>query len=103
MTNEILNVILSFVSGLIVSVIVMVIVGIKYEIKRIAQKVEDIDALQESSQNFNLDFIREIEQIREKNSRDIDEMYRYVDSRTDKLENKLVDTIKNGCEPVKSK
>lgn len=31
----------------------------------------------------------------------IDTVYRTMDSRFDKLETKLMDTIKNGCEPVK--
>ena len=33
----------------------------------------------------------------------IDTVYRTMDSRFDKLETKLMDTIKNGCEPVKNK
>ena len=35
--------------------------------------------------------------------RAFEDTYRYVDSRHDKLENKLVDIVKNGCEPAKSK
>jgi predicted nucleic acid-binding Zn-ribbon protein len=50
-------------------------------------------------QDSQRDMFQHIDEIK----RQIDEIYRYVDSRHDKLENKLTETIKNGCEPVKSK
>ena len=110
MTNEILSVVLYFVSGVVITSIVTVILGIKNEINRLKQQTENFKF--QPSTNANL--FREVEELHrkvDKINEDIyhpmretnADIYRYVDSRHDKLENKLMDVIKNGCEPVKSK
>lgn len=96
---EILSIVLYFVSGIIVASVVMVLLGVKYEITGIKQQVENFKLQTE----VNNSLYREIEEIHRRLSKENDEIYRYIDSRHDKLENKLIDIVKNGCEPVKSK
>ena len=128
MTNEILSVVLYFVSGVAVTSIVMVILGMRNEIKGLHYKVEEFKFQNETNntlfreiENLHSELGREMNKvynhidlnisevhqqfgiINDGKQRSIEELYRYVDSRHDKLENKLTDIIKNGCEPVKSK
>jgi uncharacterized membrane-anchored protein YhcB (DUF1043 family) len=59
--------------------------------------------LERTSQDLYL----EIEDLRNDINRRVDELesntHSQLDSRLDKLESRLMDTIKNGCDPVKNK
>ena len=77
----------------------MVLLGIKNEIKELQKQAENFKFQTET----NNALFRDIEGLNSAIKHDIGELYRYVDSRHDKLENKLVDIVKNGSEPVKSK
>lgn len=107
---EILSIVLYFVSGIIVASVVMVLLGIKDEINGLKQQVETFKLQTE----VNNSLYKEIEEIHRRVGKENDdihrsiheqnsEIYRYIDSRHDKLENKLIDIVKNGCEPAKSK
>lgn len=106
MTNEILSVVLCFVSGVVVASIVMVILGIKNEIKGLQKQAEEFKLQNETNNTL----FREVEELHRKVGDGNDkiyrtiheqnvEIYRYIDSRIDKLDNKLTGQF----EPVKSK
>ena len=119
--NEILSIVLCFVSGVVVTSIIMVILGIKNEINGLKQQINIVNSFQrdietlyrengdirlvidEKIANWASEIYRNVEMKNEEIKRAFEDTYRYVDSRHDKLENKLVDIVKNGCEPAKSK
>lgn len=121
MTNEILSIVLYFVSGVVVASIAMAIYGMRNKINGLERQTREIDntilSITKSIENLhrgNESIYREFELVHRKSETKSDEIYqtihqqhteiyRYVDSRYDKLENKLIDIVKNGCEPVKSK
>ena len=96
---EIVSIVLCFVSGVVVTSIIMALLGMKNEITDLQKQAENFKFQTET----NNALFREIEGLNSAIKHDIGEIYRYVDSRHDKLENKLVDIVKNGCEPAKSK
>ena len=100
---------LSFILGMSsVVVIVISVVAVKgfFKVKNVEKQFN------EYKQNFKVEFdIRtkdihdNINYVNNELIRRIDnterEVFSQLDSRLDKLENKLTDTIKNGCDPVK--
>ena len=114
MTNEILSIVLYFVSGVVVASIAMAIYGMRNKINGLERQTREIDntilSINKSIENLHREFDlvhQKLDTKSDKIYRTIHELntgiYRYVDSRYDKLENKLIDIVKNGCEPVKSK
>jgi|LakMenEpi03Aug12_release.lakeMendotaPanAssembly.Ray.scaffolds.fasta_scaffold2304146_1 hypothetical protein len=90
----------SFVLGMSsVVVIALAVVAVVGFFK--ARKTEK--ELERTSQDLYL----EIEDLRNDINRRVDELesntHSQLDSRLDKLESRLMDTIKNGCDPVKNK
>jgi uncharacterized membrane-anchored protein YhcB (DUF1043 family) len=90
----------SFVLGMSsVVVIALAVVAVVGFFK--ARKTEK--ELERTSQDLYL----EIEDLRTDINRRVDELesntHSQLDSRLDKLESRLMDTIKNGCDPVKNK
>ena len=108
--NEILSIVLCFVSGVVVASVVMVIFEMKNKINGLTQQIKEIesirgalDDLYRCDDTIRKEFNEHINDIHREMNGKIDDIYRYIDSRHDKFENKLVDIVKNGCEPVKSK
>ena len=92
--------ILSFVLGMSVVVVIAVsVVAVMGFVK--ARKIE------KELERIGEDVYRQIERNQIDYNRRADELennvFSQLDSRLDKLESKLMDTIKNGCEPVKQK
>ena len=92
--------ILSFVLGMSVVVVIAVsVVAVIGFVK--ARKIE------KELERIGEDVYRQIEKNQIDYTRRADELennvFSQLDSRLDKLESKLIDTIKNGCEPVKQK
>jgi signal transduction histidine kinase len=92
--------ILSFVLGMSVVVVIAVsVVAVIGFVK--ARKIE------KELERIGEDVYRQIERNQIDYNRRADELENHIfsqlDSRLDKLESKLMDTIKNGCEPVKQK
>jgi signal transduction histidine kinase len=92
--------ILSFVLGMSVVVVIAVsVVAVIGFVK--ARKIE------KELERIGEDVYRQIERNQIDYNRRADELENHIfsqlDSRLDKLEQKLMDTIKNGCEPVKQK
>ena len=92
--------ILSFVLG--ISVVVVIAVSVVAVIGFVkARKIE------KELEHIGEDLYRQIERNQIDYNRRADELennvFSQLDSRLDKLESKLMDTIKNGCEPVKQK
>ena len=90
--------ILSFVLG--ISVVVVIAVSVVAVIGFVkARKIE------KELEHIGEDLYRQIERNQIDYNRRADELenniFSQLDSRLDKLETKLMDTIKNGCEPVK--
>jgi len=92
--------ILSFVLGMsvvvVIAVSVVAVIGF-FKARKIEKELEHIGE----------DVYRQIERNQIDYNRRADELENHIfsqlDSRLDKLESKLMDTIKNGCEPVKQK
>lgn len=119
--NEILSIVLCFVSGVVVASVVMAMYEMRNSINGLTQQIKDIESIRGAFDDLyrcddaiRKEFSRDIEDIHQTIHKKVDEIYqafhqkyldiyRYIDSRHDKLENKLVDIVKNGCEPVKSK
>ncbi len=89
--------ILSFVLGMSVVVVIAVsVVAVIGFVK--ARKIE------KELENVGSDVYHQIDRNQTEFHRRVDELennvFSQLDSRLDKLETKLMDTIKNGCEPV---
>ena len=131
MTQEILSIVLCFVSGAVVSTIVMIMLEMRSKINGLQKRIEEIDCTKDIDElyrsindrysdlqqhvvnsigdvyrKFETDekqAVQELAIISNKINNAEHELYRYIDSRLDKLEIKLTDVIKNGCEPVLNK
>ncbi len=106
----ILTILLPAFLGFGLATIVMAIFETRREANRFRKQLEDLNNKSSQLESALMDFQRlindserDIFQHIGEIKRQIDEIYRYIDSRHDKLENKLTETIKNGCEPIKSK
>jgi hypothetical protein len=94
---------------LITSVVIAVLSFVK--LSKLNKHIKEVETnLYSSVENIYNDINRNIELDNRRidgeiNRTDtlIDTVYRTMDSRFDRLETKLMDTIKNGCEPVKKK
>lgn len=79
--------------------------GIEYLHRRIDSTEREYstqnDELRRNIDQKNHEITSHVDLISQHGENNKNEIYRYIDSRFDKFENKLNDTIKNGCEPVK--
>ena len=85
---------ISFILGMSIVVVIAVAVVAVMAFVRVNKQKEEIKQIHQF-------LTREIENQMRDRDRIVDDVYRTMDSRLDKLESKLTDTIKNGCDPVK--
>ena len=85
---------ISFILGMSIVVVIAVAVVAVMAFVRVNKQEEEIKQIHQF-------LTREIENQMRDRDRIVDDVYRTMDSRLDKLESKLTDTIKNGCDPVK--
>ena len=100
--DSILTILLAAFLGFGLAIIVMAIFETRREANRFRKQLDDLNNKSSQLESALMDFQRLIHDSERDIFQHIDEIYRYIDSRHDKLENKLTETIKNGCEPVKS-
>lgn len=93
---ETISFVLGMASVVVIALAVVTVVGF-FKARKTEKELEHI------SQDLYL----EIEDLRTDINRRVDELesniHSQLDSRLDKLESRLMDTIKNGCDPVKNK
>ena len=85
---------ISFILGMSIVVVIAVAVVAVMAFVRVNKQKKEIGMIEQY-------LAREIENQLRDRDRIVDDVYRTMDSRLDKLESKLTDTIKNGCDPVK--
>jgi predicted PurR-regulated permease PerM len=100
---------LSFILGMssvvVIAIAVVAVMGF-FKVRNVEKHFN------EYKQNFTVEFDNRTKDIRDNMNHVNDDLHRRIDntereifsqldSRLDKLENKLTDTIKNGCDPVK--
>ena len=100
---------ISFILGMssvvVIAIAVVAVMGF-FKVRNVAKQFNNY------KQNFTVEFDNRTKDIHDNMNHVNDELHRRIDntereifsqldSRLDKLENKLTDTIKNGCDPVK--
>jgi predicted PurR-regulated permease PerM len=102
---ETLSFILGVSSVVVIAIAVVAVVGF-FKVKSVEKEIN------EYRQNFTVEFENRTKNIHDNISHTNDSLHRRIDnterevfsqldSRLDKLETKLTDTIKNGCDPVR--
>ena len=102
---ETLSFILGMSSVVVIAIVIVAVIGF-FKVRSVEKQFN------EYRQNFTVEFEKKtkyihdsIHQVNDQLHRRIDnterEVFSQLDSRLDKLETKLTDTIKNGCEPVR--
>jgi Flp pilus assembly protein TadB len=86
--------ILSFILGMSIVVVIAVAVVAVIAFVKVKKHNKEIETIHTIMGN-------EFDRVNREREREITDVYRTLDSRLDKLESKLTDTIKNGCDPVK--
>jgi len=95
--------ILSFILGMSIVVVIAVAVVAVMAFVKVSRTNKEINNLQLNIDDLHRVIGHEIEIQNRERDNIVNDIYRTIDSRLDKLESKLMDTIKNGCEPVKKK
>jgi transcription initiation factor TFIIIB Brf1 subunit/transcription initiation factor TFIIB len=85
---------ISFILGMSIVVVIAVAVVAVMAFVRVNKANKEIATIHNIMGN-------EFDRVHREREREITDVYRTLDSRLDKLESKLTDTIKNGCDPVK--
>ena len=86
--------ILSFILGMSIVVVIAVAVVAVIAFVKVRKHNKEIETIHNIMGN-------EFDRVHREREREITDVYRTLDSRLDKLESKLTDTIKNGCDPVR--
>ena len=95
--------ILSFILGMSIVVVIAVAVVAVMAFVKVNKTNKEINNLQLSIDDLHRVIGQEIDVQNRERECCCTDIYRTMDSRLDKLESKLMDTIKNGCEPIKKK
>ncbi len=95
--------ILSFILGMSIVVVIAVAVVAVMAFVKVSRTNKEINNLQLNIDELHRVIGQEIDNQNRERDTITNDVYRTIDSRLDKLESKLMDTIKNGCEPVKKK
>lgn len=95
--------ILSFILGMSIVVVIAVAVVAVMAFVKVSRTNKEINNLQLNIDELHRVIGQEIDNQNRERGALANDIYRTIDSRLDKLESKLIDTIKNGCEPVKKK
>ena len=85
---------ISFILGMSIVVVIAVAVVAVIAFVKVKKHNKEIETIHTIMGN-------EFDRVHREREREITDVYRTLDSRLDKLESKLTDTIKNGCDPVK--